>query len=133
MRALLGTRASVWALAGPDKLSPKARQLLQDDGTDVVVSVASGAEIAAKSCPRQLSDTKRTVADYAGELPGLLTTEFAAIRGHSLQKSSKVARRNLFDCMPPFDCTLGTQSALEKLALISCDPTMRQFGVEVIC
>lgn len=32
----------------------------------------------------------------------------------------------------PFDRMLAARSALEKLPLVSCDPAMAQFGVEVL-
>jgi PIN domain nuclease of toxin-antitoxin system len=32
----------------------------------------------------------------------------------------------------PFDRMLAAQSAPEKLPLVSCDPAMAQFGVEVL-
>ena len=127
MKVLLDTHAFLWALIDPDKLSSNARQLLEDDATDVMVSAASAWEIATKFRLGKLAGAKRVIADYAGALHGLQATPLAVTSGHALKAESwKVAHRD------PFDRMLAAQSALEKLALISCDPAMEQFGIEVI-
>ncbi|MFW5740891.1 MAG: type II toxin-antitoxin system VapC family toxin [Myxococcota bacterium] len=48
MKVLLDTHALVWALEGGDKLSPKARQLIESEANEVLASVVSGWEIAVK-------------------------------------------------------------------------------------
>lgn len=127
MNVLLDTHAFLWALIEPDKLSRKARRLLEDDSTDVVVSAASAWEIATKYRLGKLPGAKRVVADYAGALHGLLATQLAMTGEHALRAGSwKIAHRD------PFDRMLAAQADLEKLALVSCDPAMQSFGVEVI-
>lgn len=127
MKILLDTHAFLWALIEPDKLSAKARELLEDDATDVVVSAASAWEIATKFRLGKMPGAKRVIADYAGALQGLQATQLALTSEHALKAGSwPVAHRD------PFDRMLAAQSALEKLVLISKDPAMKQFGVEVI-
>ncbi len=127
MKALLDTHAFLWALLEPDKLSATARQLLEDDTTVVHVSAASAWEIATKFRLGKLPGVKRVLTDYAGALQGLQATQLPVTSEHALKAGLwAVAHRD------PFDRMLAAQSALEKLPLISCDPVMTQFGIEVI-
>jgi len=127
MKVLLDTHAFLWALIEPDKLSPTARQLLEDDATDVVVSAASAWEIATKFRLGKLPGARRVIADYAGALHGLQAAQLAVTSEHALKAGSwKVAHCD------PFDRMLAAQSALERVALLSCDPAMKPFGIEVI-
>ncbi len=127
MRVLLDTHAFLWALIEPDKLSKKARQLMLSDATEIVVSAASAWEIATKFRLGKLSGAKQLLADYAGAMQGLQATTLVVTSEHALKAGSwKVSHRD------PFDRMLAAQSVLEKLALISADAAMDQFGIEVI-
>ncbi len=127
MKVLLDTHAFLWALLNPGKLSPTARQLLEDDTTEVHVSAASAWEIATKFRLGKLPGATTVMADYAGAMHGLQATPLAMTSEHALKAGSwTVAHRD------PFDRMLAAQSALEKLPLMSCDLAMTQFGVEVI-
>ena len=127
MKVLLDTHAFLWALIEPAKLSRKVRRLLEDDGTDVVVSAASAWEIATKFRLGKLSGGEQVVADYPGALRGLRATQMAMTSEHAL-------KAGLWGVMhrDPFDRMLAAQSALENLPLISCDAAMQQFAIEVI-
>ena len=127
MKVSLDTQAFLWVLLEPDKLSPKVRQLLEGDATDVLVSAATAWEMATKSRIGKLPGAKRVVADYAGALHGLQAAQLAVTSDHALKAGLwKMAQRD------PFDRMLAAQSALEKAPLISCDPVIKSFGVEVI-
>lgn len=127
MKILLDTHAFLWALVEPNKLSPKTRQLFEEDSTDVFVSAASAWEIATKIRLGKLSDVKGVVADYAEALHGLQAMQLDTTSDHARKAESwKVEHRD------PSDRMLAAQSALEKLALVSCDPAMKQFGIQVI-
>lgn len=81
------------------------------------------------SYPRlgKLPGVKRVLADYAGALQGLQATRLPVTSEHALKAGLwSVPHRD------PFDRMLAARSALEKLPLVSCDPAMAQFGVEVI-
>lgn len=127
MKVLLDTHAFLWALIEPDKLSPKTRRLLEEDATDVLVSAVSAWEIATKFRLGKLPGARHVVADYLGALRGLQATQLAMTSEHALKAGSwSAAHRD------PFDRMLAAQSALEKVPLISCDPAMSQFGIDLI-
>lgn len=127
VKVLLDTHAFLWALIEPVKLSPKVRRLLEDGGTDVVVSAASAWEIATKFRLGKLSGSEQVVADYPGALRGLCATQMAITSEHAL-------KAGLWDVVhrDPFDRMLAAQSVLEDLPLISCDAAMQQFAIEVV-
>lgn len=127
MRVLLDTHAFLWALIEPARLSPKIRRLLEDETTEVVISAATAWEIATKSRLGKLSGAKRVIADYPAALHGLQATQLSMTSEHALKAGSwGVVHRD------PYDRMLAAQSELEKLALVSCDAAIKQFGIEVI-
>jgi PIN domain nuclease of toxin-antitoxin system len=127
MKILLDTHAFLWALIEPDKLSSTALRLLEDDSTDVMVSAASAWEIATRFRLGKLPGAKRVVAGYDEAMHGLQASQLAMTSDHALKAASWTVEHR-----DPFDRMLAAQSALEKLALISCDPAMKQFDIEVI-
>ncbi len=63
MRLLLDTRALLWWLADDDQLGSRARELIEDPGNDVLVSVVSLWEIVVKLRVGKLEADVREVAD----------------------------------------------------------------------
>lgn len=127
MKVLLDTHAFLWAVLEPDRLSPKVHELLLDDATDIVVSAASAWEIATKFRIGKLAGAAQVVAEYAGALQGLRATSLEIAVRHALTAGQwNVSHRD------PFDRVLAAQSKLEKLPLISCDPAMEQFDIDVL-
>ena len=67
------------------------------------------------------------VAEYTGALQGLRATSLEIAAGHALKAGQwNVSHRD------PFDRMLAAQSKLEKLPLISCDPAMEPFDIDVV-
>ena len=127
MRILLDTHAFLWALIEPGQLSSRALGLLEDDSTEIMVSAASAWEIATKFSLGELSGAKRVVADYPAALHGLGAMQLSITTEHALKAGMWPA-----DHRDPFDRMLAAQSDWEKLPLVSCDPAMEQFDIEVI-
>ena len=63
MRLLLDTHALLWWLADDDRLGPRARELIEDPGNDVLISVVSLSEIVVKVRVGKLEADIREVAD----------------------------------------------------------------------
>lgn len=127
MNILLDTHAFLWALMEPTRLSPTARQWLEDDATDIVISAASAWEIATKFRLGKLPGAKAVVDDYRAAINGLQARQLGITCEHALRAGLwEAAHRD------PFDRMLAAQSALENLPLMSCDPAMQQFAIEVV-
>lgn len=127
VKVLLDTHAFLWALAEPDKLSTQARALLSDEDTDVLVSSASAWEIATKYRLGKLPGATAIVTDYAAAMRGLKARDLPITRQHALLAGSyEQAHRD------PFDRMLAAQAHSEGLPLLSGDPALRQFDVELV-
>ena len=121
MKLLLDTHLLLWAAGEPDKLSPAARSLIEDENNDLLFSAASLWEVAIKAGlgredftldPRLL---RRGLLDNGyGELP--ITGEHAvAVAG--LPPIHK----------DPFDRLLVAQSEVEGITLLTGDEILARY------
>ena len=119
MRLLLDTQVFLWAMANDDRLSPQARELLQE-AEEVYISAASIWDIAIKVRLGKLkADTGRLVemSEKAGftELP--ITSRHAA---HVAQLADHHA--------DPFDRLLVAQAMTEPLLLVTVDRQLAAYS-----
>lgn len=121
MRLLLDTHLLLWAAGEPDKLSARARTLMEDPGNDLVFSAASLWEITIK--------TRLGRADFQVD-PHLLRRgliengyeELPIISQHAL------AVGQLPDVhRDPFDRILVAQATVEGLLLLTHDPLVKAY------
>lgn len=128
MRVLLDTHAFLWwNLSQGSRLSTRAREALEDPATDGFVSAVSVYEIAMKVARGTLelpTDPSRYVPDR------LVRHGFAALSielPHVLRAGAlPLVHRD------PFDRLLVAQAQLEGLQIITADPAIAQYDVEVI-
>lgn len=128
MRVLLDTHAFLWwNLSHGSRLSARAREVLEDAATDVFVSVVSAYEIAMKVARGTLdlpADPARYVPDrLAHHRFGALSIELP----HVLRAGALP-----FVLRDPFDRLLVAQAQLEGLQIITADPAIAQYDVDVI-
>jgi PIN domain nuclease of toxin-antitoxin system len=123
-RVLLDTHAFLWWLDGDKRLSQKARSLIQNDETEVLVSAASVWEITTKARIGKLpgaievaADVPRCIASQ-GFIPLPITVEHAQHAG-GLQGPHR----------DPFDRILIAQAHAERVSLISVDSVFDSYGV----
>ena len=127
MRVLLDTHALLWWLDGDRRLSQRARRLIVNDETAVLVSAASAWEICTKFRLGKLPGAAAVAADVMGCLdsqgfaPLPITVDHAQ-RAGSLPGSHR----------DPFDRVLIAQSQAEDLPLVTVDPVFGLYGVKVI-
>lgn len=121
MRLLLDTHLLLWAAGEPDRLSARARTLMEDPGNDLVFSAASLWEITIK--------TRLGRADFQVD-PHLLRRgliengyeELPIISQHAL------AVGQLPDVhRDPFDRILVAQATVEGLLLLTHDPLVKAY------
>jgi PIN domain nuclease of toxin-antitoxin system len=127
MRVLLDTHALLWALVSPEKLSRKARAVIENAENVRVVSAASAWEIATKFRIGKLSAAEDVVRDYSRHLTTLMAEELPVTSRHALAAGLwDTAHRD------PFDRLLAAQSVAEGIALVTNDSEMRHFPVMTI-
>jgi PIN domain nuclease of toxin-antitoxin system len=120
---LLDTHSFLWWLDDDPKLGPKARAAITDGENLVFVSAATGWEIAVKRASGKL-DAAGDIAVWVRdsgfiELPIELTH---AVLSGELPKHHH----------DPFDRMLIAQASLEGQTLVTADPEMAKYGVEIL-
>jgi PIN domain nuclease of toxin-antitoxin system len=127
LRVLLDTHALLWAGTAPEKLSARARSLLETFSTEVLVSAASAWEIATKVRIGKLPQA----AAFSSEMPRrvemlgfhpLAVTMEHALRAGQLPGTHK----------DPFDRLLIAQAQAENLVLISNERVFDAYGIRRI-
>lgn len=126
-RFLLDTHTLLWSLVAPNKLSRRARELIEDPKNTRVVSAASAWEIATKFRLGKLAEAEDVVRRYSQHLTTLMAEELAVTAGHALAAG-------LWDTphRDPFDRLLAAQSVSEGIAIVSNDAALNAFAVQRI-
>lgn len=127
MRVILDTRAFLWWVSGADRLTARARAMVADPGTEVLLSVASAWEIAIKSATGRL-ELEGPAETYVPERIrhhgfGVLPVQLDhALRAGALPRH----HGDLFDRL------LVAQSQVEDVPIITADPLLNLYDVETI-
>ncbi|MBI2912117.1 MAG: type II toxin-antitoxin system VapC family toxin [Chloroflexi bacterium] len=127
MRCLLDTHAFLWWIADDPRLTERVRAILRDAEQEIFFSAASAWEIAIKTRLGHL-DFDEDVAEFIPRQ--LLANGFSplpvqvrhALRVHSLP----LVHRD------PFDRLLVAQALLEDLPILTADPIVAQYPVDVL-
>lgn len=128
MRVLLDTHAFLWAITAPERLSRRARRVTEDEGNEVLVSVASVWEIAIKASLGRLDPD---VAEIERSLPD-------DMERHAFQPLPVLMRHALrVATLPPvhrdpFDRLLVAQAIVDDLHLVTADRELSAYGVKVV-
>ena len=124
MRLLLDTHAFLWWYEGNSRMSLLARQAVDDDSNQVLVSAASAWEIATKHRLGKLPSADPIASDIAGAIADqdfeeLPITVAEAARAGALPGPHR----------DPFDRILIAQALSRDLLLISTDAAFDQYHV----
>jgi len=113
---LLDTHALLWALTEPKRLSVRARKTLADPRIELLVSAATGWEIATKSRLGKLAGAEAIVLAYDSYLAHLGVRELPITSRHATAAGALTwAHRD------PFDRMLAAQAMLESVPLATAD------------
>jgi PIN domain nuclease of toxin-antitoxin system len=127
MRILLDTHALLWWLLDDPRLTERARAMIAAAGNEVLVSSASGFEIATKHRLGKL---------WTGRIEPIGLERIIAEEGvQVLPISLAHALHAGLLAVPhrdPFDRLLMAQSRLEGLPLVTVDPVFAENGIEVV-
>lgn len=118
MSYLLDTHALLWALTEPARLGQRAREVIADPESRLVVSAASAWEIATKHRLGKLPQADVLLGAFSKHLDRLGVTRLPVTEDHAL-----LAGRLEWEHRDPFDRMLAAQTMLESLALITGDPS----------
>ncbi|NIO05577.1 MAG: PIN domain-containing protein [Proteobacteria bacterium] len=127
MKALLDTHTFLWWITDSPKLSSRVREIIGDGNNDLFLSAASGWEIAVKV---QLGKLKLPDSPERFIPEQLRINNIKSLpieMSHALQISSLPNRHR-----DPFDRVLVVQAQLEGLPILTADPLIAQYQLEVI-
>jgi PIN domain nuclease of toxin-antitoxin system len=127
MKALLDTHAFLWWITDDARLSSRVRELTGDSTNTLFLSAASGWEIAIKAQlgKLQLPDNlERYIADQLS-LNGFESLPIQLRHALHVYTLPDLHR-------DPFDRILVAQSQLEQLPILTVDPQIARYGVDVI-
>ena len=126
VRVLLDTQALLWWFADDDALSRKARRLIAKPDTDVLVSAASGWEMAIKQKSGKL-EARAFLDRLPQELAEEGFLELPISLDHALRAGSLVEHHK-----DPFDRMLVAQARVEGLTLVTRDRRLALYGVATL-
>ena len=125
VRLLLDTHALLWWLNEDRRLTPSANAMIGDPGNEILVSVATGWEVATKSRLGKLQELRTTVAEFATLISAQQFGVLPISLAHAIRAGSYEA-----DHGDPFDRIIAAQSELESLPLVTRDPAFAAFPCE---
>ena len=124
MQILLDTHAIIWWFSGSNRLPLTARQVIADDGNDVLVSAASAWEITTKHRLGKIPNAEALALDISGAIaaqsfqPLPITVDDAA-RAGALPGPHR----------DPFDRMLIAQALAHDLVVVSNETRFDRYGV----
>ncbi|MES0872818.1 type II toxin-antitoxin system VapC family toxin [Sinimarinibacterium thermocellulolyticum] len=120
MEYLIDTNVALWCLAAPDRLSKKARKLLETPSSLIHFSSISIVEFDLKR-ERLLSAYAHLADEFAPQLTAL---GFSALAFVAADASGLAAIRPNRD---PFDRMLATQAIRRNLTLVTADQDLLDY------
>ena len=126
MRVLLDTHAFLWAIGQPGKLSERAKQIIQAESNQLLLSAASLWEIALKVRAGKLRLQERP--DFFISHMANLGVEVLPIDGSHVLGVLGLPDHH----RDPFDRLLIAQCQAEQLVFLSGDEVARRYAVEVL-
>lgn len=129
MKALLDTHTFLWWITDNPKLSLPVRGIITNGKNELFLSAASGWEIAIKS------QMKRLRLHLPNGLEGFISDHLAI---NSIENLSIGMRHALhIYTLPnhhhdPFDRIIVAQAMLENLPILTADPQIALYDVEII-
>jgi PIN domain nuclease of toxin-antitoxin system len=119
-RVLLDTHAVIWAIAEPERLSGRAREVIEDRATRLLVSAASIWELATKHRLGKLADGAFVLNALPAHMDALDIAELDMSSAHA-----RLAGELDWDHRDPFDRMLAAQSMVESVPLVTRDARLR--------
>ncbi len=127
MRVLLDTHTFFWSVMDVGKLSANAKAVLEDERTEVFVSVATAWEIAIKVGKAKWPEAADLIAQFETQLQTANLKLLQITVPHVRHAGLMVA-----DHRDPFDRLLAAQAQIEDLTLVTTDPRLSRLGAQTL-
>jgi PIN domain nuclease of toxin-antitoxin system len=127
MRILLDTQSWLWMVSAPDRLSAASQALVADADTELLLSAASAWEIAIKESIGKLTLPEPAERYVPSRLASFRTASLPISHNHALRVGVLPMHHR-----DPFDRILIAQAQIEGLPLLTGDPRMARYDVELI-
>lgn len=127
MRVLLDTHCWLWMLAAPDRFTSDTRERLESPATDLYLSSASIWEIVIKHALGRLQLPMRPAEYLPGRVAATRTTPLAIEHAHALRVGELPPHHR-----DPFDRMLVAQAQVEGLPILTADPQLAAYDVEIL-
>lgn len=125
---LLDTHVLLWLLASPEQISDEVRRELANRRNTVVVSAASGMEIATKVRLGRLDGARGLVAAWSARIAEIEATELPITAEQAVFAGSLA-----WEHRDPFDRLLAAQATTENMVLVTVDRHLLAFpGVRTL-
>ncbi|HLF72870.1 MAG TPA: type II toxin-antitoxin system VapC family toxin [Anaerolineales bacterium] len=125
MNILLDTHVFLWFIDENPRLSKPARVLIEAEDSQPFLSMASLWEIAIKISLGKL----QLEQSYEAFIPQQLALNGIGILNLSLEHIAAIATLP-FHHRDPFDRLIAVQSKIEKMTLVSADPSFDVYEIE---
>jgi PIN domain nuclease of toxin-antitoxin system len=116
MRYLIDTHALLWSFNASPELSVRARRAIENQGNEILVSAASGWEIATKVRLGKLPTGRELIDDFDNYLRQVGFETLAITFQHAVRAGNLAGEHR-----DPFDRMLISQAQSENLSIISND------------
>lgn len=127
MRLLLDTHAFLWAAGDPEQLAEPARLAIADPENAIYVSAAVAWEITIKVALGKLTVPGDPATWFPARLRSLGFDPLPILPEHALAIGALPAHHR-----DPFDRVLIAQAQLEGLQLVTRDPEIRKYSVNIL-
>lgn len=127
MRALLDTHAFLWWIENDPRLSTRAREIIADDGNEIVLSAVSAWEIAIKASLRRFAMRGDIAAFVNSHVTANGFEVLPLLIDHALRVASLPDHHR-----DPFDRALVAQAQVEDLALLTADRAIAHYSVKIL-
>lgn len=127
MRVLVDTQCWLWMETEPERLSPRARDVLEDPANELYLSAASAWEISIKHALGKL----RLPLPPARYIPSRMRRSGVRPQPVELEHALRAGGLPMHH-RDPFDRMIVAQAQLERLAVLTADPWFQAYRVPVV-
>ena len=127
MRYLVDTQVWLWMLAAPGRIRGRATAVIEDAGSQLLLSAVSSWEIAVKYAVGKLPLPEAPDRYVPSRMRASGITGLEISHAHALRVSALPRHHD-----DPFDRLLIAQAQLEDLTIITADPTFDRYDVVVM-